>query len=354
MANSQFQPVKVAVAAGGTVTWTNTDVVPHTVTAEDGSFDSGILRSGEVFSHRFDTAGTYAYSCILHQGMSGEVDVVSDSGGGATGASQPGTVAQSTASPADPSSGAGASSNVVISIDDETFPPVTLVALGGTITWVNNDDVDHNVIAGDGSFTSEKFMPPGDQFSHTFDQPGAYPYQCDIHQHMRGLVIVTATAGGAETAPEVDVTDIGFAPSKLTVHQGDTVVWRFGGSLPHTVTAADGSFDSGILKPGATFSQTFDTLGTFDYSCILHPAMIGTITVVPPDEQISDEPSGQAELGVGSPGNGTSSGSGDSGGALMLLWLALGVVGGLGSGAIIAALTIARRHAGSGLRPASG
>jgi hypothetical protein len=45
------------------------------------------------------------------------------------------------------------------------------------------------------------------------------------------------------------------------------------------VTADDGSFDSGTLNPGASFSQTFSTAGTFTYHCAIHPRMTGTIVV---------------------------------------------------------------------------
>jgi plastocyanin len=45
------------------------------------------------------------------------------------------------------------------------------------------------------------------------------------------------------------------------------------------VTAGDGSFDSGALGTGGTFSQTFDAAGTFDYACAFHPDMTATITV---------------------------------------------------------------------------
>ena len=46
------------------------------------------------------------------------------------------------------------------------------------------------------------------------------------------------------------------------------------------MTADDGSFDSGNLAPGATFSQSFSTPGTFTYHCNIHSSMTGTVTVV--------------------------------------------------------------------------
>lgn len=74
--NIAFQPVRVEVGAGQTVTWRFEDsATPHTVTAADGSFDSGTKTSGR-FSHRFDKPGTYDYTCTIHpQQMRGTVVV---------------------------------------------------------------------------------------------------------------------------------------------------------------------------------------------------------------------------------------------------------------------------------------
>lgn len=72
--NFAFPPT-LRVAAGMTVTWTNRDAVPHTVTAHDGEFDSGQLVAGQSYSYRFDRPGTYAYHCHPHPTMTGTVVV---------------------------------------------------------------------------------------------------------------------------------------------------------------------------------------------------------------------------------------------------------------------------------------
>jgi len=73
MQGSAFRPDTVAVALGGTVTWTNDDGVTHTVTGD--GFDSGNLAPGDTFSQTFDEAGTYEYECTIHAGMRGTVTV---------------------------------------------------------------------------------------------------------------------------------------------------------------------------------------------------------------------------------------------------------------------------------------
>jgi plastocyanin len=72
-----------------------------------------------------------------------------------------------------------------------------------------------------------------------------------------------------------------YSPSPVTVVMGvnNTVSWVNNDSAPHTVTANDGSFDSGNLAPTGTFTFTFTTPGTYLYHCIYHPWMIGTIIV---------------------------------------------------------------------------
>lgn len=70
-----FEPKAITVAAGTEVEWKNTGTAPHTVTAKDGSFDSGNVTGGNSFKHAFPTAGTFEYKCILHPGMEGSVTV---------------------------------------------------------------------------------------------------------------------------------------------------------------------------------------------------------------------------------------------------------------------------------------
>jgi len=71
----QFTPSKVTIKVGGTVTWTNNGPSTHTVTADDGSFDSGQLQKGKMFSQTFDSTGTFSYHCSIHSSMKAQVVV---------------------------------------------------------------------------------------------------------------------------------------------------------------------------------------------------------------------------------------------------------------------------------------
>ena len=74
---------------------------------------------------------------------------------------------------------------------------------------------------------------------------------------------------------------LNFQPASITVAVGATVTWTNGDSAHHTVTSTSGpaSFNSGDMGPGATFSFTFNTPGTYKYVCNYHSWMTGTITV---------------------------------------------------------------------------
>lgn len=70
-----------------------------------------------------------------------------------------------------------------------------------------------------------------------------------------------------------------FAPTEITVAVGDAVTWVHDGRITHTATAEDGSFDSGDLAAGDTFTETFDEAGTYPFFCRFHGSMRGTVTV---------------------------------------------------------------------------
>lgn len=73
--NFAFSVATLNVANGTTVKWTNNDATAHTVTADDGSFDSGNIAPGGTFSHKFTTAATVAYHCKIHTNMKANVVV---------------------------------------------------------------------------------------------------------------------------------------------------------------------------------------------------------------------------------------------------------------------------------------
>jgi plastocyanin len=107
----------------------------------------------------------------------------------------------------------------------------------------------------------------------------------------------TATgASGANTGTSVSIvsgssslTDTAYQPNPIQVSVGNTVTWTNNDSQPHTVTSGsngqpDNKFNSSpnfspLLNPGQTFSFTFTQAGNYPYFCMLHPNMVGTVSV---------------------------------------------------------------------------
>lgn len=70
-----------------------------------------------------------------------------------------------------------------------------------------------------------------------------------------------------------------FARNRLEIDVGTTITWENEDPLAHTVTAEDGSFDSGLIQPGERWSHTFTTPGTYNFLCTPHPFMTGVVIV---------------------------------------------------------------------------
>jgi len=102
------------------------------------------------------------------------------------------------------------------------------------------------------------------------------------------LLILVPAAGaqdqGVVVSPvqgawSVSIQDYFFDPADAAVEPGSTITWTNNGDEPHTVTADDGSFDSGVLNPGDSFTLAFEGQGTVTYYCAIHPEMVGSVTV---------------------------------------------------------------------------
>jgi plastocyanin len=78
----------------------------------------------------------------------------------------------------------------------------------------------------------------------------------------------------------VVIQGFSFNPAHITVKRGTRVTWINKDMTKHTATASNGAFDSGILRPGQSYSHTFKTAGrTNKYHCEIHHSMRGSVTV---------------------------------------------------------------------------
>jgi len=96
------------------------------------------------------------------------------------------------------------------------------------------------------------------------------------------LIVSLPTGSGV---PGCDETNECFLPYDGAVAKGATVTWNNDDSAAHTVTSGtpsggpDGNFDSSLFMAGGTYSVTLDTAGEYPYFCMVHPWMIGNISV---------------------------------------------------------------------------
>jgi plastocyanin len=297
----------VRVEIGAIVRFVNRDDDRHRMRSRSGDrgFDTGNLEPGEASQVRLSAAGTYTY-------LDDRERDDTDYHGRIRVAGAP-TNAATAASP---------SASATVTIGDRVFEPAeTSITVGGTVTFRNADSDEHTATSADAAGGIDSgVLSPGASHEETFPEAGTFAFLCAIHPDMRGTIRVvgqTTTpasppppaatpdpdptptrtpAPSSVTAPDiepVDIVDLAFEPPALELPAGTTVLWTNTGVAPHTVSAEDGSFDSGTLQPGTTFERTFTTPGTYAYLCQIHPEMTGTIEISAPDpEPAAAEPAG--------------------------------------------------------------
>ena len=95
-------------------------------------------------------------------------------------------------------------------------------------------------------------------------------------------IVETAMGSGA---PGCETSNACYLPQDITINTGDTVKWDNVDTAAHTVTGGSpadgpsGAFDSSLLMAGMPYSFTFDDAGYYDYFCMVHPWMVGSVTV---------------------------------------------------------------------------
>ncbi len=215
---------------------------------------------------------------------------------------------------------------------DPSFPVVNQGDMV-QLTLIDNDTVAHDLVIGSpynivvnatvpgliNDLTGQTFTTPARNnspgvvvtgtpgnvsatYSFVARYAGVYEFVCTYHAQvgMIGyLVVLPNAAYGAKppaghpgTGPGAvkvsmvfgagsNTTIRGYSPDPIMVMVGTngTVTWMNDDNAPHTVTADDGSFASGNIAPGASFSYTFTASGTYKYHCVYHPWMTGTVVV---------------------------------------------------------------------------
>ena len=239
-----FEPARIEVQAGQIVEWRNVASTTRTVTAADGSFDSGDLEPGDVFGLALDHPGTYRYAS-----------------GGTGGDGRIGVVVVVPADEQDPGEEEGD--------DPGTDPPADETPSPGGSEPVGTAD--------EPSPTSESPVVPEADDQDIVSRGAPVSAQLAASGETWG-----SAAAGQAGSVTVQVVDNAYQPKQVEIDSGGTVVWQQTGELPHTVTADDGSFNSGEMGQGDTFSHAFQSPGTYPYYCEFHgaPGGVGMSGVV--------------------------------------------------------------------------
>ena len=173
-------------------------------------------------------------------------------------------------------------------------PDRATITQGHTIEWTNEDVAPHTVTsaADYGETFDSSLISAGETF--TLDtinlEIGEYEYLCIVHPWMIATLVIEAPKEAIkiiipEGAAIPEDGKIFYNPEAINISTGTTVEWTNEDSAMHTATSgsptsgADGVFDSEILNIDDTYQFTFTDLGNYDYYCILHPWMIGTVNV---------------------------------------------------------------------------
>ena len=128
---------------------------------------------------------------LVAAGCGGDDDDDDGGGGGAATTEEPADTGGDDGGGGGDDDGGGGGGGTEVSMADIAFDPAEVtVAVGDTVTWVNDDSVDHDVTADSFSSGDPGGMAPGDTFDHTFEEAGTFDYVCTVHPGMEGSVTV--------------------------------------------------------------------------------------------------------------------------------------------------------------------
>lgn len=173
-------------------------------------------------------------------------------------------------------------------------PDVAKVAKGHVVQWTNDDSMQHTVTSSVdfGETFDSGLLNEGEKFLLDSGElaAGEYEYMCIVHPWMTSTLVIEEPKEAATVQVAIPIGagiqqpgQQYYDPNLVTVSVGTTVVWANNDDAVHTVTAGNptdgpsGVFDSDLISAGESFEYTFNTAGKFDYYCIVHPWMQGTV-----------------------------------------------------------------------------
>ena len=173
-------------------------------------------------------------------------------------------------------------------------PDIAIVPQGHTVEWTNADSVVHTVTSAVdfGETFDSSLINAGEVYrlDTTDMEVGEYEYLCIVHPWMIASLVIELPKEPTKViipdgAAIPDDGQIFYDPETIDITVGTTVAWENVDSTMHTATSGnptvghDDVFDSDILSAGESYKYTFADAGSYEYYCILHPWMVGTVNV---------------------------------------------------------------------------
>ena len=173
-------------------------------------------------------------------------------------------------------------------------PDRAIVTQGDTVEWINVDVAPHTVTSAEdyGETFDSSLISAGETFTldTTNLEIGEYEYLCIVHPWMIATLVIEAPKEATKILIPVGAAipeegQIFYEPETIKITTGTTIEWVNKDAAMHTATSGsptsgpDEVFDSEILNVDDTYQFTFVDAGNYDYYCILHPWMLGTINV---------------------------------------------------------------------------
>ena len=201
-----FSPQVDTISAGDSVQWTNNGVVTHTSTSNTLVWNSGNLAPGQSFTFQFNTPGSFPYHCAIHTFMTGTIVV------------KPAAVH-------------------MVSIIDFAFVPQTdTITAADSVRWVNNGAVFHTTTSNTSIWNSGTLNPGPSSFTRQFNAAGPFPYHCQFHPGMTGMISVRKR-GDVNGDYKITVSDVVYIVNYLFK----------GGPAPNPFLTGDANCDTNVM-----------------------------------------------------------------------------------------------------------
>ncbi|HET9792352.1 MAG TPA: copper-containing nitrite reductase [Candidatus Angelobacter sp.] len=189
-----YNPGVITVPKGAAVTWNNKDMMGHELIFDTVDLGSGPFNPGAKWKHAFTAPGKYPYHCKPHPWMKGMI-VVSDSAAPMVASNSDADPQPSASDGPEPAAPQAPASATLRLLGHAATPNLITVREGGTVTFVNSDNQNHEVMFDSWSWDFRYVDPglilkPGEKWSHTFTTAGTFSYHCRRHPWIKGRLSI--------------------------------------------------------------------------------------------------------------------------------------------------------------------